>query len=170
MIARTLVVLLLILSLFGCGYHLQGRGDTLPGGVRYVHVAILQNATLEPFLENAVTNALLDRLIRSPGVELVDTPDRADALLTGTIVQYSNGAMSYDGSDRIAEYRSHMTVEVALRHADNAQVLWKGRSSWMEDYVANADKALENDREQAAIEEIALRLADEIYSRMVDDF
>lgn len=170
MMARGLIVLLLILGLFGCGYHLQGRGDALPGGVRYVHVAILDNATLQPFLENAVTNALLDRLIRSPGVELVDDPDLADGLLTGTIVQYGNTALSYDGNDDIGEYRTRMTVEVVLRQADNAQVLWKGRSSQAEDYAANADKALEDDREKAAIKEVAVRLADDIYSRMVDDF
>lgn len=167
---RNLIGLLLVLSLFGCGYHLQGKDDTLPAGVRYVHVAILHNATYEPFLENAVTGALLDRLIRSPGVELVNDPDRADALLTGTVAHYDTKSLSYDGRDRIAEYRARMTVEVALRQADNAQVLWKGRSSWTEDYVASTDKALEDDREKAAIEEIARRLADDIYSRMVDDF
>lgn len=163
-------VLLLLVFLCGCGYHLQGRGDTLPGGVRYVHVAIVHNATYEPFLENAVSNALIDRLVRSPGVELVDDPGMADALLSGTIVNYSNRALSYDGRDDIAEYRARMTVEVALRQADTAQVLWKGRSHWTEDYLASVDKALEDDREQAAIGEIALRLADEIYARMVDDF
>jgi outer membrane lipopolysaccharide assembly protein LptE/RlpB len=130
----------------------------------------LHNATYEPFLENAVTLALQDRLIRSPGIELVDDPGQADALLTGTVAQYDSNSLSYDGNDRIAEYRARMTVEVALRHADNAQVLWKGRSSWTEDYVATTDKALEDDREKAAIEEIARRLADDIYSRMVDDF
>ncbi len=170
MMTRYLICLLLLLSLLGCGYHLQGKGDTLPDGVRYVHVAILHNATYEPFLENAVTLALQDRLIRSPGIELVDDPGQADALLTGTVAQYDSNSLSYDGNDRIAEYRARMTVEVALRHADNAQVLWKGRSSWTEDYVANTDKALEDDREKAAIEEIARRLADDIYSRMVDDF
>lgn len=170
MMTRNLVGLLLILSLFGCGYHLQGKGDTLPAGVRYVHVAILHNATYEPFLENAVTGALLDRLMRSPGVELVNDPDQADALLTGTVTQYDSNSLSYDSRDRIAEYRARITVEVALRQADNAQVLWKGRSTWTEDYVGNTDKALEDDREQAAIEVIAQRLADDIYSRMVDDF
>lgn len=163
-------VILLLLTLCGCGYHLQGRGDTLPGEVRYVHVGILHNGTYEPFLENAVTNALIDRLIRSPGVELVNDPDLADAFLTGSIVQYNTRALSYDGRDDIAEYRARMTVEAVLRQADNAQVLWKGRSSWTEDYLASTDKALEDDREQAAIDVIALRLADQLYSRMVDGF
>lgn len=162
--------ILLLLGLCGCGYHLQGRGDTLPGGGRYVHVRILHNATYEPFLENAVTNALIDRLVRSPGVEVVDNPDRADALLSGSIVRYTNRALSYDGGDDIAEYRARMTVDVALRQADTAQVLWKGRADWTEDYLASEDKTLEDDRETAAIEAMADRLADELYARMMDDF
>lgn len=170
MTARVLIVLLLALSLWGCGYHLQDKDATLPGGVRYVYVGILHNGTYEPFLENAVSNALIDRLVRSPGVELVTKPDMADAILTGNIVQYRNNSLSYNGNDNIAEYRSRLTVEVALRHADTAQILWKGRSSWTEDYAANADKSLEDDRETAAIEVIAQRLADEVYSRMADDF
>jgi outer membrane lipopolysaccharide assembly protein LptE/RlpB len=168
--ARLPIILLLALSLAGCGYHLQNREASLPGDVRYVHVGILHNRTYEPFLENAVTNALIDRLVRSPGVEVVAKPDMADAFLTGSILQYRNHALSYDGADHIAEYRSRMNVEVSLRHADNAQILWKGRATWTEDYVASDNKALEDDREQAAIDEIAVRLADEIFSRMADDF
>jgi outer membrane lipopolysaccharide assembly protein LptE/RlpB len=170
MTRRIFAIGVLLAGLFGCGYHLQGRGDTLPGGVRYVHVAIFRNATYEPFLENAVTNALIDRLASSPGVELVANPDMADAVLTGSVTRYTNSSLSYDGNDRIAEYRARMTVEAALRHADTAQVLWKGTSHGTEDYLASADKAQEDDREEAAVAEVARRLADELYSRMIDDF
>jgi len=170
MMARVLILLSLVAGLAGCGYRFQGQADTLPGGVRYVHVEIFHNGTYEPFLENAVTDAMIDRLVRSPGVEVVHDPEMADALLTGAVVHYKNGSLSYDGNDRIAEYRSRMTVEVALRHADTAQILWKGRASWTEDYAASPDKALEDDREEAAVGVISQRLADEIYSRMVDDF
>jgi len=167
---RLFAIVLLSLLLAACGYRLQGRDDALPGEVRYVYVELLGNATYEPFLENGMTNALIDRLARSPAVELVEQPDLADALLTGTVLRYDNDALSYAGDDDIVEYRVRMTVETVLRRAENAQVLWKGQASWTEDYLASVNKTAEDDREEAAVGEIDRRLADELYGRLVDGF
>ena len=165
-----ILILTLMLGLTACGYRLQGRDDRLPDGARYVYVEMFRNRTYEPFLENAVTNAVVDRLARSPGAELVEQPERADALLSGTIVDYRNYALAYDAGDRIAEYRSVIRLDAVLRRADTAQVLWKGKVSWTEDYLASPDKTLERDREQAVIAELSRRLADELYSRLMDAF
>jgi outer membrane lipopolysaccharide assembly protein LptE/RlpB len=171
MIGRLLCVASLLLMLpVGCGYHFQGRNAELPGGVKTLYVELLANTTYKPFLENEVTNAVVERFSRNPRVQIVEDRNRADAILSGTITSYGRRALSYDQDDNIAEYRAKMRLKAVLRRADNAEALWKGNVEWAEEYLTSSDKTLQEDRENAAILAIGQRLADELYSRMIDNF
>ena len=161
---------MLLLILAGCGYQLQGRNDRLPGEVRTLYVQLMENRTLEPFLENAVTNAVVERFARNHHMEIVEDRNQADAILSGTITHYRNHSISYNRTDNIAEYRSEIVLEAGLRRAKDAVVLWKGSVKWAEEYSTSPNKVLQDDRENAAIELISERLADELYSRINDDF
>ncbi len=161
---------LLLMLLSGCGYHLQGRDAELPGGVKTLYIELLANATYKPFLENEVTNAVVERFSRNPRVQFVEDRNRADAILSGTITSYSSNALSFNRDDAISEYRSRMVLAAVLRRADNAEVLWKGNVGWAEEYRTSSDKTIQEDRENAAIQAIGQRLAEELYSRMIDNF
>lgn len=165
-----ILLTLLSLLLSGCGYRLQGRSDALPGNVRHLYVELFRNDSYEPYLENALTNEVVGRFARHDRLEIVEQQARAEGVLSGRIVKYTNHALSYDPEDRIAEYRSQMTVAAALRRTDNGEVLWKGTIIWQEDYTASSDKVLQDDREQAAIQVVSQRLADELFSRLIDNF
>lgn len=168
---RSVVLIALsVLLLSACGYRLQGRSDALPGDVRSLYVEIFRNDSYEPFLEDAVTNEVVGRFARHDRLEIVEDAAQAEGILSGRIVGYSNSALSYDQDDNIAEYRSRMTVEAVLRRVGNGEVLWKGSVVWQEDYASSRDKVVQNDREQAAIQEISQRLADELFSHMMDQF
>jgi outer membrane lipopolysaccharide assembly protein LptE/RlpB len=162
--------LALMLLLAGCGYHFQGRDAELPGAVHTLYVELLTNATFEPFLENELTNAVVERFSRNPRLQIVEDRNRADAILSGTIASYGNYALAYDQNDAIAEYRSQMSLDAVLRRADNAEALWKGNVAWAEEYSSSIDKTLQDARENAAIQSISERLAEELYSRIVDNF
>ncbi|OEU63213.1 MAG: hypothetical protein BA870_08905 [Desulfuromonadales bacterium C00003094] len=168
---RSLVlVILLALVLSACGYRLQGRSDALPGDVRSLYVELFRNDSYEPYLENSVTNEVVGRFARHDRLELVEDASLAEGILGGRIVGYSNSALSYNQDDNIAEYRSKMTVKAVLRRVGNGEVLWKGSVVWQEDYPVSSDKTVQDDREQAAIQEISQRLADELFSHMIDNF
>ncbi len=169
--SRFIVSLILaILLLSACGYRLQGRSDNLPGDVRILYVELFRNDTYEPFIENTLTNEVVERFARHGRLQLVEQPARAEGILGGRIVKYSNRTISYDRDDDIAEKRSQMTVEAVLRRVGNGEVLWKGTVVWGEDYPVTSDKVLQDDREQAAIREVSQRLADELFSHMIDKF
>ncbi len=170
MIRSALLIVLLVFALGACGYRLQGRSAQLPGGVRSVVIELFDNQTFEPFLENSVTRAVISRFARHAELEIVEQPARTEALLRGRITGYRNFALSYDQNDRIAEYRSEMTVEADLLRLETGEVLWRGSVVWHEDYNVSEDKVLQEDRKRAAILEISERLADELFSRMIDQF
>ncbi len=169
--ARLAAILVLTGLLAGCGYQLPGRtGTKLPAEVRTIHVQMFENRTYRPFLEFDLANFVIGRLARSRLLRLVDHREAADAVLNGSIVLYETVPISYDRQDQIREYRSRMSVEAVLRHAADGRVLWKGVVSWAEEYPSSMDKNVQEINELAAIRVISQRLAEEIYTRMVDDF
>ncbi|MCK4690258.1 MAG: molecular chaperone, partial [Desulfuromonadales bacterium] len=93
-----------------------------------------------------------------------------EAVLEGVISSYRTRAYSYDKNDDISEYRSTMVVNAKFRQVEDGRLLWQGQVSWDDEYPAADDKSLQEDFEQEAIEEISLRLAEELFYRLLDDF
>lgn len=170
MALRRLILLAAVLSAAGCGYHLPGRGSSLPADVQTVYIDLFVNRTVEPFLENGLTNEVAREFARRGVLRPVADAGKADALLTGEITGYETVPISFDRNDEITEYRSLMTVSAVLRRADTGRVLWKGGVSWSEEYPASADKAAQEDNEAAAVEIITARLAEELRFRILDGF
>lgn len=164
------VLFVLLLLLCGCGYHFPGQGGSLPGSVRTLFVPLFINQTAEPQLENDLTNRVSERLARHKQVTVVEQSEAADAQLQGTIGQYSSRALAYDSNDDISEYRATMVLNVKLLSLADDQLLWQNSLSWQVEYPAADDKGFQQDLEQAAIDELSERLADELLFRLLDDF
>lgn len=167
---KQLICLLLGLLLFGCGYQFRGQSSRLPGDVRAVYIELLANRTTEPFLENRLTNAVSRRFARKREVDVVARRSSAQAILSGQIIRYESNPVSYDKFDEVAEYRSTMELAAVLSRADNGKTLWKGTLSWSEEYLANADKTIQDDAESAAVVQISERLSDELLAHLLENF
>jgi outer membrane lipopolysaccharide assembly protein LptE/RlpB len=160
----------LVFLLCGCGYHVGGAADQLPGDIRTLYVKLFDNQTAEAFLENLVTNRVIEKLSRTADLAIVEDPDQADAVLSGVISSYGRGAVAYDRDDEIVEYRSHIGCSSELRQTADGTVLWKGTVYWDEEFSAAADPADEEDAESLAQEAVARRLADQLYARLTQNF
>ena len=163
------VLLLVLLALAGCGYHVAGRSGALPGGVTRIQVPLFANQSAEPQLEARLTDHLVARFSRSRNIEVVP-PDAAEAVLLGTIRSYRATSLSYVADDQISQYRATMVVDVVLQRVDTEEELWRRSLQWNADYAASADKMQQWGQEQLAQDELAERLAAEIHSLLYDDF
>ncbi|PLX95078.1 MAG: molecular chaperone [Desulfuromonas sp.] len=160
----------LVVLACGCGYHLPGRGTALPEDIQRVYVEPFENKTTEPFLETPLTNEVRDQFSRRRTLEIVATPAEADAIMSGTIVSYRSGSVSYDRNDDITEYRATMVVNAALTRTNGEEVIWQGQVSWKEEFFANDDRAQQDYNESLAQEDLHRRLAQELYNRLTDNF
>jgi outer membrane lipopolysaccharide assembly protein LptE/RlpB len=167
---KQLAILALLLILSACGYHFSGPNASLPGGGRALYIPLFVNQTAEPQLENRLSSIVSEVFARAGEISLVEAQERADAVLEGVISSYQSRALSYDKNDNISEYRATMVVAAKLRQVGDGRLLWQGTISWDGEYVAAADKALQEDLEQITIEEISRRLAEELYYRLLEDF
>lgn len=164
------ILLLLVLLSAGCGYRFSDGGYALPEGVDSLHVELFANQTVEPLLENFITEQVTSQFLLKSGRTLTPTAERADTILSGTVLSYQSKPVSYDRNDEITEYQSKMTLSVQLRDRLTGKVLWKGNLKWDEEYPASNDKTIQEDNEEAAIRLISQRLADEIFTKITENF
>lgn len=167
---RSVLFLLLLFCFMGCGYHFPGQSGTLPGNVEKVYISLFENKTSEPSLENTLTNRISEVFSRNNKISQVEKQNEAEALLQGTIRSYSSRALSYDSDDDIGKYRATIVVDVILKKILDEEILWTGTVNWSEDYSSSSDKNNQQDLEQSAIDEMTLRLAEEILYELLDDF
>ncbi len=166
-----IVVTLFVLLLAGCGYHTPGSSDAWVGGdARVLYVQLFDNQTAEPYLENYITDALVAELSRSRLLKLTEDADLADVRLEGEVVDFSSKALSYGTSDQITDYRANMQVSVRLMARDSNELLWRENLQRSEDYLATVNKNLQLEGERLAGQQLSKRLAEDIYSSLLNSF
>lgn len=177
---------MILAALSACGYHMAGS-ETLPGNVRTIGIKVLTNKSMETGAEAIITNALCDELNqRRPGT--IKRVTHADAVLSGTIDAINCEMVSRSGT--LKTLQRSVTVDVSLALKDrNGKTLWsrsrlrakKNYTVSYETFDLDNDNTTDNsiDKENAvatesnrnkAIEEAALRLAEDVYRALTDNF
>jgi hypothetical protein len=113
-----------LLGLVGCaGYQLGPTGGRQAGTVS-IQVNPFDNQTLEPRLGDAVTASLRKRL-QQDGTFKLRTTDDADIIVTGTIVNYDRGGITFLPGDVITprDYRVVLTAQINARERATGRVI-----------------------------------------------
>ena len=166
-----IISVLLLLLLSGCGYHTPGASDTWVGGeARTLYVQLFDNQTVEPYLENYITDALIAELAVSRLFELTENPDKADVRLAGNVKTFTDSAVSYGNSDQITEYSATMAISVRLLDKNNSDIIWQRSLTRSEDYLATINKNLQLEGQRLAAIRVSQRLAEDVYASMLNSF
>ena len=166
-----IISVLLLLLLSGCGYHTPGASDTWVGGeARTLYVQLFDNQTIEPYLENYITDALIAELAVSRLFELTENPGKADVRLVGNVKDFTESATSYGKSDQITEYSATMAIAVRLLDKNSSDIIWQKNLTRSEDYLATINKNLQLEGQRLAAIRVSQRLAEDIYASMLNSF
>lgn len=170
-----LLLLAMILCPLGCGYHpLTSSVVRDQGSVKSIYIPVFVNksyrATLEAFLANSIT----EQFARRRG-EWRIAGEGADYLLTGVIVSYGLVPVAYTyrnplNLETVAEYRATITTEITLKKSGDRDILWKRRLTLAQNFPANSDISIQQNSEEAAIQEVCQKLAQDIHVSLSDDF
>ena len=83
---RTYLVLLIpLVSGWGCGYHLSGKAVAIPESIDSIAVPTFVNKSPEYRLEQRLTAAVVDELVARTRYRITADPSEAGALLSGEI-------------------------------------------------------------------------------------
>ncbi|MCU0539716.1 MAG: LPS assembly lipoprotein LptE [Desulfobacterales bacterium] len=147
-----LVVCGLLLAIGGCGYRFQSAG-TIPAG-------------LEPIFTNAVVVEFTQRN-RSA---LAASAAEASVTLQGVIRSLQVQTISSRGRDVSGERRVTLTLDVQLVRPEG-KVAWAVKNlTDSETFRVTGDTFANADLQRAASALVARRLAERIYSRLIDEF
>ena len=165
------ILMLFFVLLAGCGYHTPGSSDTWVGGdARILYVQQFENLSGEPYLENYMTDALIAELSRSRLVELTEDQSLANVRLVGVVKDFNSSARGYGTNDQITDYLATMNISVRLLDKGGNEILWQGELARSEDYLATVNKNLQLEGERLAARQVAKRLAEDVYSRLLESF
>jgi len=161
---------LLLLTLEGCGYRLEGKETSLPKGIQTISIPTLANQTVEPGIENIFTRALIQAFNLDRRLQVV-AGLQADSILEGSIRDFSISSISYDTAGHALEYRAQVTMSLTFRRTDTGQVLWQAPYlQEQEDYRVTAVILTDEASKQVALNKIALQLAQTIRDRILERF
>lgn len=169
-IGRLLGPAILGAILCSCGYQLAG-GGSLPGGVKQVSILMMTNRTAESGLEAKVTNALIDEFTRR-GMDVVTSPERAQALISGSIDALATETVARSGTITAVERRVVLTASFVLKDNDG-KILRQVPQVTAEQAYAVADAGrttLSDPNRLRAISNASQRLAESAYERLTESF
>jgi len=169
MTKRLLAVLGLSVLLIGCGYGFAGGGGP-PKGLNTIFVRLIENQTAEIGAEIILTDQLKNEFIRKYKGKIV-AEEEAEGILSGRITGIRSWTIARRNAQSSLEKRVSITIDLTLKN-QAGEVVWFTRGmSGSEVYaVSQTDKSETESNKRDAIELVCLRLGEEAYYRITDDF
>jgi hypothetical protein len=123
-----LVLLVLLVLLAACGVRYGFSEGAFPSHVRTMAILPFENQTAMPELQTELFESMRRELQRRLGVRDA-SPDRADALVRGTIIAYdADVPVAYSADPRqatSARRRLQITIDVEIVDQTNGKMLWQ---------------------------------------------
>ncbi len=128
--ARFLLSIMLVLSMAGCGYT---TGSLLPSNYRKIAILPFENKVTYineniqglyvPQLEGNVRTAIIDRFLFDGHLRIAN-PDKADLVLSGTLISFEQDALRQDTNQNVQQFRARVTVSLTMTDTATGLVLW----------------------------------------------
>ena len=134
-----------LLALSGCGYHLGEIKPTPMRRVTTIAVPAFKNKTLLPRLEAQTADAVAKQF-QQDGTYRIESSDRADAIVEGTIVSVERQPMRVFSNNVLQTSEFELTVTVRYRVIDRVTgaVLMEGTAVGVTPFFTESDRVNSN--------------------------
>src|ERR1700687_5802297 len=100
----------------GCGYHVAGRTDLLPKNVQSIAIPAFANITTRYKVSELLAGAITREFISRTRYQIVTDPNQADAVLTGSVVNFYSYPILLDPSTgRASSVQTIVMMQIYLR-------------------------------------------------------
>ncbi|WP_022668327.1 LPS assembly lipoprotein LptE [Desulfospira joergensenii] len=163
-----LLALVIMVSVFSCGYRLEG-GGYIKENVTRVAVEVFENNSSQTRAGLAFTNELIREILEKTDTKVVDS-SRATRRIVGVVKAIKFSTLSRTSTETVVERRVTAVVDVRLVGPDD-EILWSVRDfSSHEDYTVAEDKVDDDGNIREAVDKIATRSAERLVSQMMVNF
>jgi hypothetical protein len=169
---RTLAVVALAGALGGCGYHVAGRGDLLPPSLKTIAIPAFTNVTTRYKLTDWLPEAIAKEFIARTRYRVVKDINNADAVLRGTVINYTSFPTIFDPSTgRASGVEMHVTMQVSLVERATGKVLFNRPSFEIrERYQISVNPGVYFEESDAALARVSQQVAQRVVSAILENF
>ena len=157
MMTRVQIIVPFLLATLSLGC-LSTETMVLPERVRTVGIPMFRNLTLEPGVEEHVTDVLVREFLRDGRLQVV-RPAAADALLQGEVVGYDIRGRQYDDQNHAIGFVVDVVVKLRFVDAHTGEALGKPRAFRQGGVFFDSPQP-----GQARQDDVFIRLSEEILS------
>lgn len=146
-----------------CGYALEGRGSFLPPHIRNVGIPTFENLSSTPGIAEIITAEIHSEFISRGNFSINNTSAGVDAVLEGTIRNYSYIPRALDEDGIATSFLISITADITFRDLVENKVIWeqKGYRFYSEYQLSDAGGDFINQESESvrrAAEDFAKRI------------
>jgi hypothetical protein len=163
---------LLPLLLVSCGYRFSANEDVLPKTIRTVSVPAFTNLTTRYKLTDQLPEAISREFITRTRYRVVSDSTTADAVLRGTVINYSFYPTIFDPATfRAAFAELHVTLSVTLTERATGKVIFsRPNFDVRETYQISPDATQYFEESDPALKRAGQQVARSIVSAVLQNF
>ena len=125
----TALLAIIVGAIGGCGYHVAGRGSSLPRTIHTIAVPAIENKTTSYRIEQRLTAATVHEFLAKTQFRVVSEPANADAVLQGKVLSLEAVPILFDTDPATNSVRATLLLvtvkcEVTLTDTETQKVLF----------------------------------------------
>ncbi len=158
--------------LAGCGYHVGGHADLVPKDIKTIAIPAFGNATVRHRLARLLASDVTREFISRTRYSIVADPEQADAVLVGSLANFSAYPTIFDpGSQRATGAQVVVTVNVTLTDRHSGKVIFSRPGFEVrERYEISTDPQTYFDESGTAVERLSRDVARSVVSAILENF
>jgi outer membrane lipopolysaccharide assembly protein LptE/RlpB len=163
---------LLTFALTSCGYHVAGATDVLPKNVKTIAIPAFGNITTRYKISDLLAAAITREFISRTRYQIVSDPGQADAVLTGSVVNFVSYPTIFDSkTGRAAGIQAIVMMQLSLRdHATNAVLFDRPHMEFRQNYEISVDPQAYFDESEVGMDRLSRDVARSVVSAVLENF
>ena len=160
------------LALTACGYHVAGTTDVLPKNVKTIAVPAFGNITTRYKISDLLAAAITREFISRTRYQIVSDPSQADAVLSGSVVNFISYPLYVDSkTGRAAGVQAIVMLQLSLRdRATNAVLLDRPHMEFRQNYEISVDPRAYFDESEVGMDRLSRDVARSVVSAVLANF
>ena len=167
----SLCVLVAMVTLSSCGYHIAGTTNVLPKNIETIAIPAFSNGTTIYKLTDQLTEAVTREFISRTKYHITADPSSSDATLRGAVTQVVNFPTVYDPvTFRAANVEIHVNLRLQLVDKTGKVLFDRPGMEVRERYEVSVDPKVYFDESEVSMRRLSVDVAKTIVSAMLENF
>lgn len=156
----------------GCGYHVSGHADTMPKNIHTIAVPAWGNLTSRYKLSEWLPRAIGREFLSRTRYRITAEPNDADAILTGSVVNYlAFPNVSDPQTGRATAIQVSVYLQITLTDRTSGKVIYtRPNIEFKQRYEISVDQSTYFDESDVALDRLSRDVARTVVSSVLEAF